>query len=76
MVEKKPADIFWMAVYMGIEGYSVDKLADLIIECGDSDYIKRFAKEVPGAPKEKLMKKYNEIVKNQIKDFEEASYLD
>jgi len=62
MVRKNAADIFWMAMYMGIEGYSVDKLADMIIEIGDCHYIKRFATEVPGAPKDKLMKKYDELI--------------
>lgn len=65
MVRKNAADIFWLALYMGIEGYSVDKLADLIMDCGESSYIKRFAQEVPGAPKAKLMKKYEELVKKE-----------
>lgn len=64
----KAYEIYWSAPLTDVddennEEINVDELADKIIETGDTEYIYAFARDVIGAPVEKLVNAINLLTK-------------
>lgn len=68
--DKRLEHLYWLGLRSGLDGYSVDKIADIFIESKNAEYIKKFAQDVPGAPKRKLMQAYQELIDKENQEQE------
>lgn len=63
--DKRLEHLYWLGLRSGLDGYCVDKIADIFIESKNAEYIKKFAEEIPGAPTSKMMKVYQELIEKE-----------
>lgn len=67
--EQRAHDIYWDALDAIESGLDVNELADQIIETNCANYIMAFARDVEGAPKEKLINAAKKLDKRAYQDF-------